>query len=230
MDSGGDGETPADAGSAAAPSERGRLSESTRVEAFSDGVLAIAITLLALDLKVPAGRPGGLVAALLGQWPSYLAYLASFLYVGVVWANHHALFGRIALVDRGLLWRNLMLLLPVSLLPFPTATVAAALQHGDVADQRGALVLYGAFASAMGLTWLSMFQYLIRHPRLVDDSVGRSYFAAQRSRALAGILSPALAVLLSLVTPALALGLFVALALFYSATSEGWPPGRRSRS
>ena len=98
----------------------GRLSESGRVEAFSDGVLAIALTLLALDLRVPASQPGDFGRELLKQWPSYIAYLASFVYIGVIWANHHALFTRIDRVDRGLLARNLALLLPASVLPFPT--------------------------------------------------------------------------------------------------------------
>ena len=78
------------------------LAESNRVEAFSDGVLAIAITLLVLDLRT-AGHPGHVGGDLLAQWPTYLAYVASFIYIGVVWVNHHALFTRIASVDTGLL-------------------------------------------------------------------------------------------------------------------------------
>jgi len=82
---------------------RGPLAESGRVEAFSDGVLAIAITLLVLDLKVPEGEPGAVTGHLAVLWPAYVAYLASFLYIGVVWVNHHALFRRIRLVDGGVL-------------------------------------------------------------------------------------------------------------------------------
>jgi uncharacterized membrane protein len=99
------------------------LAESNRVEAFSDGVLAIAITLLVLDLHT-AGHPGHVGGDLLAQWPTYLAYVASFIYIGVVWVNHHALFNRIASVDTGLLWCNLALLLAASVLPFPTAELA----------------------------------------------------------------------------------------------------------
>jgi uncharacterized membrane protein len=95
------------------------LAESNRVEAFSDGVLAIAITLLVLDLRT-AGHPGHVGGDLLAQWPTYLAYVASFIYIGVVWVNHHALFNRIASVDTGLLWCNLALLLAASVLPFPS--------------------------------------------------------------------------------------------------------------
>src|SRR5207247_427782 len=90
-----------------------RLSESNRVEAFSDGVFSIAITLLVLELAVPAvsGRVG---ADLLDEWVSYVAYLAAFVTIGVLWMGHHTLFTRIRAVDAGLLWRNLVLLLTVS--------------------------------------------------------------------------------------------------------------------
>ncbi len=98
--------------------ERGRrLSETTRVEAFSDGVLAIVITLLVLDLHVPVHATGQLLHGLLLEWPVYFAYLASFLYVGVIWVNHHQLFSRVAIADGRLLWINLALLLATSVLP-----------------------------------------------------------------------------------------------------------------
>jgi uncharacterized membrane protein len=111
-----------------APGEPGgRLSGSTRVEAFSDAVFAIAITLLVLDLHAPSG--GDMLHHLLQQWPGYLAYLASFGYIGVIWVNHHQLFTRIASVDLGLLWCNLGLLLGSSVLPFPTAVLSSAFRN-----------------------------------------------------------------------------------------------------
>ena len=84
-----------------------------RTEAFSDGVFAIVITLLVLDLTNPHYRPGGLGAALARQWPSYLAFGFSFVYVGVIWLNHHALFRRISRLDLGLNWINLGVLLTI---------------------------------------------------------------------------------------------------------------------
>jgi uncharacterized membrane protein len=93
---------------------------SARLEAFSDGVLAIAATLLVLELHVPdAGQDLG--AALLAQWPSYAAYAVSFATIGIIWVNHHALFVHVRQVDRTLLFLNLLLLMVVSLIPFPTA-------------------------------------------------------------------------------------------------------------
>src|ERR1700710_1983742 len=120
-----------DAGGQAA---RGPLAESGRVEAFSDGVFAIVITLLVLDLRPPEIH-GEFLHGLGEQWPGYVAYLASFGYVGVIWINHHQLFTRIAVVDTGLLWRNLALLLATSILPFPASVLAAAFRHGSHTDQ-----------------------------------------------------------------------------------------------
>ena len=116
-------------------------SETKRVEAFSDAVFAIAITLLVLEIKVPTQDQGPLVAELLRQWPSYLAFLASFLYIGVMWINHHRLFTYIRKVNDMLLVLNLFLLLGVTVVPFPTAVLAEHL-HGP--DHQTAAVLYNA--------------------------------------------------------------------------------------
>ena len=121
-----------------------------RVEAFSDAVFAIAITLLVLDLGAGSG-PGSLAHRLGEQWPGYISYLLSFLNIGIVWLNHHSIFSRLRGVDHGLVLLNLLLLLIVSVLPFPTSVLGDALQEGDFADQRTAALLYASnflFASA----------------------------------------------------------------------------------
>jgi uncharacterized membrane protein len=121
--------------------------KTSRIEAFSDGVFAIAITLLVLEIKRPEGTHD-LGQALLDQWPSYLAYVVSFLTIGIIWVNHHALFDRIARADRTLLFTNLLLLMLVSFIPFPTGVVAEHLRTGG--NEALAAALYAATLLAMG--------------------------------------------------------------------------------
>src|SRR2546421_564532 len=96
-----------------------------RLEAFSDGVFAIAITLLVLDIHVPQPGPGSELAHQLGaQWPSYAAYAVSFLTIGIIWINHHAMIRRLRAIDHGIMTWNLLLLLCVGILPFTTALLS----------------------------------------------------------------------------------------------------------
>ena len=106
-------------------------SETARVEAFSDGFFTIAITLLVLNLKVPMGQDGHLAVDLLRQWPMYFAFLVSFAFIGIMWVNHHRLFNHIRRSDNRLLFLNLLLLLGVTVVPFPTALLAAHLRGED---------------------------------------------------------------------------------------------------
>jgi uncharacterized membrane protein len=152
-----------------------RLSESNRVEAFSDGVFSIAITLLVLELAIPAIR-GGFAKQLLDEGVSYFAYLAAFGSIGVLWMGHHTVFSRIRAVDAGLLWRNLVLLLTVSVVPFPTAVIASAFRDGTERDQAAAVVSYAVVGMASGVAWLLLFSYLRRQRHLVDPESDPSFF------------------------------------------------------
>jgi uncharacterized membrane protein len=210
-------------GPTAAGSPRGPFAESSRVEAFSDGVFAIAVTLLVLNLKAPAAK-GLVLHDLLSQWPAYAAYLASFAYVGVIWVNHHQLFTRIAWVNAGLLWRNLFLLLGVSVLPFPTAVVSTAFQLGSRHDERAALILYGLVGAATASTWLVLFHFLSRSPRLLQDEAHTAFFARERHRAVIGIASYAAAALSAVWYPVAGLVVVCLLPVFYGVTSAGWRP------
>jgi uncharacterized membrane protein len=113
--------------------------ETARVEAFSDGVYAIAITLLILEIKIPQPGPIPLSQQLLRQWPSYISFVISFAFIGIMWINHHRMFTHIKRSDNGLLILNLLLLLGVCAVPFPTAVLAA---HLGQAGQRTATLLY----------------------------------------------------------------------------------------
>jgi uncharacterized membrane protein len=104
-------------------------------------VLAIAITLLVLDLNVPASEFDQLWRGIVEQWPAYLAYASSFLTIGGIWLRHHGIFARPAYVDRKVMTFNLLLLMAVSFLPFPTRLVAEAIQNEDA--ERAAVLFYG---------------------------------------------------------------------------------------
>src|SRR5512140_3700214 len=110
-----------------------------RAEAFSDGVLAVAITLLALDLHVDVTGHGSVAHQLRERWPTFAAYVVSFFVIGVIWVNHHALFALIDRVDRVLLFENLLLLMFVTTLPFTTSTLADFVRAGG-ADARWAVL------------------------------------------------------------------------------------------
>jgi uncharacterized membrane protein len=196
--------------------------DTVRVEAFSDGVFAVAITLLAVDLVPPVHRPGDLLHALLDQWPVYVSFLASFLYVGVMWMNHHATFTRIRRMDRGLRFANLAILLHTVLIPFPTAVMSATLQESNVADSRAAVALYALIGALMCASWLVFFHYLTSRPHMVEDDVPERFFHAERTRAWVGVALYCVAgVLGTALDPLVALAIFLALPIFYGVTSEG---------
>src|SRR5215813_5730977 len=115
-------------------------SETARIEAFSDGIFAIAITLLILEIKIPHQQEQGhLGTALLRQWPSYVAFFLSFTYIGIMWINHHRMFNHIKRANDVLLVLNLLLLLGVTVVPFPTAVLA---EHLGGPDERTAAIVY----------------------------------------------------------------------------------------
>jgi uncharacterized membrane protein len=205
------------------PEQGSRLSETTRVEAFSDGVFAIVITLLVLDLRIPEHAPGELLAALAARWPSYLAFFMSFVYVGVIWLNHHALFQRVGHVDRGLHWVNLGILLGAVVIPFPTSVLADALAQ-DVAgrDAKVAVALYAIVAALMSATWWAAFRYLRSRPHLWEPDVEPAYMHAQRSRPLTGMMLYTISGLAGwLVSPWAGVACITIMIVYHAVTSEG---------
>jgi uncharacterized membrane protein len=200
-----------------------RLSSTGRVEAFSDGVMAIAITLLVLDLKVPPLEevtPGGLVNALAARWPSYVAYLAAFLTIGIIWLNHRTLVDRIGRFDARLHWLNLMLLLGVATLPWPTALVAEYVQRGGP-DASAAAALYGLTATLMALPWGFIWRHLADRPELLEPGYDAAYARAEWRRGFVGLPIYAVATLVAFVLPLLALALYLGIAILYAVTSQG---------
>ncbi len=184
-----------------------------RAEAFSDGVLAVAITLLALDLHLDATGHGSVAHQLRERWPTFAAYIVSFFVIGVIWVNHHALFLLIDRVDRILLFENLLLLMFVTTLPFTTSTLADFVREGG-ADARWAVLLYGISNIGMSLGFGAMFSRMVNHGLLatpVPADVGKR---ATRRFGLGSIGYP-LATVAGLIWPPLVLIAIGALALYY---------------
>jgi uncharacterized membrane protein len=144
--------------------------ETGRVEAFSDGVFAIAITLLVLDIHIEPEQYDHLLKALLNEWSSYFAYVTSFFTVGSVWIAHHALFTRLKYIDSTLLRLNLVLLLVAAFLPFPTAVMSQAFEASRDSE-RAAVAFYGLTALAIELVLRSMIRYASTKPQLVEGEV-----------------------------------------------------------
>jgi uncharacterized membrane protein len=141
----------------------------SRLEAFSDGVFAIAATLLVLEIKVPHVDGHSLWHALGDQWPSYAAYAVSFFTIGIIWVNHHAQYDRIRALDRNLLFLNLLLLFWVAFIPFPTALVAEQLRSGSTASQHTAAAVYAVVLLVMGFAFFLAWLYAARARLLPDD-------------------------------------------------------------
>ena len=142
-----------------------------RVEAFSDGVFAVAATLLIFNVQIDKTAPGELLGALLAAWPKYAVYVASFLTIGVIWMNHHGLFERIFHLDRTLVFLNLLLLMAIVFLPFSTAQLGANIQVPR--DANTVASLYAINASVIAIFFGAVWTYALTHPRLLVADLDR---------------------------------------------------------
>lgn len=188
----------------------------TRLEAFSDGVLAVAITLLVLDIKVPVvGGHGSLARELARNWPHYAAYVTSFLTIGIIWTNHHAMIGRLRQADHVILFLNLLLLLSIAVLPFATSLMAAYLKQSH--GQNLAAAIYSGTFLVMSV----LFSILNRHILLRKSHLLAPELSEQRrrqilARAVTGLVPYAIATALAAVSAYATLAICAALAVFYA--------------
>jgi uncharacterized membrane protein len=184
-----------------------------RLEAFSDGVFAIAITLLVLDLEVPAPGTGHLGHELLANWPSYAAYVVSFLTIGIIWINHHAAFSRLRAVDHSILIWNLALLMTVGILPFTTALMAEYLKQSS-GEGVAAAVYAGSFL-LMGGVFVGANRHILLHrSRLLKEPLSEAAARRILHYAALGQIPYLVATLLAFVTPYLTLAICAGCAVY----------------
>jgi len=185
--------------------------DTARLEAFSDGVFAVAITLLVLEIKVP--HSGALGAGLLLLWPSYLAYAISFVVIGAIWINHHVMFEWIVKADLELLLLNTLLLLFIAFLPFATAVLAEAF-HQRV-DQDIAAAFYGSTLAVIGLFVNFMWRYCSRNPELLSHTITPEQVKAIGKRYALGPMGYAVATLSAFFSPWVSILIFIGLNVFF---------------
>lgn len=200
-----------------------------RIEAFSDGVFAIAITLLVIEIGVPhlKDEPGGttLFGALTEQWPSYLGYVISFLVIGIVWANHHNRFRFIARSNHILLFLNTLFLMCVAFIPFPTAVLAEYIEGTD-AERTTAVAVYSGTLMVTAIFFTLLWFYAAGNYRLVSRDLDRSLLRAMTRRYVAGMALYVLAFALAFFSAAASLALIVGLALLFVLPEPGERSGK----
>jgi TMEM175 potassium channel family protein len=184
--------------------------ESGRIEAFSDAVFSIAATLLVLEITIPESGFDDLWGGIADEWPSYLAYVTSFLTIGALWLAHHALFRRMLHADSIVVRINLLLLMVVAFLPFPTSLVAEAIDTTHA--ERAAVAFYGATLFVVSALFGLMARYVISSDNLLHEG------AEDDVRRLVRRLTPSLGfylvvLLLARVAPAAAAVGFLAVAI-----------------
>jgi uncharacterized membrane protein len=203
--------------------EKDQFSKDTsRLDAFSDGVFAIAITLLALDLKIPhmndlaSPTSASLWASLEHEWPEYFAVITSFFSVLIMWVHHHTVFRWVRRTDRLLLFTNGLLLLFVTVVPFPTALVA---EYLNTPAAPAAAALYACIFLGISIAFLLMLLAALR-PSIMDPAappatvrrLRRSYFSGPPGYLLAAIAAP--------FSPWLAMGICTMLWILWAATTR----------
>jgi uncharacterized membrane protein len=187
-----------------------------RLEAFSDGVIAVAVTLLVLDIHVPEIRHDEtLLRALLHSWPHYAAYVVSFMTIGIIWINHHAMISRLARADHSILILNLLLLMSIVLLPFATELMAAYLRASS-GQSLAAGVYSGAFL-LMAVAFAALNRHiLLARAHMLSIEIPLEERRRILARSVSGLAPYLVATILSVVSPYATLAICGALAVFYA--------------
>jgi uncharacterized membrane protein len=195
-----------------------------RLEAFADGVFAIAATLLIIDVGLPESSSGSLGRQLLDIWPQYAAYAISFLTIGIMWVNHHRLIRQLERIDEPFLFLNLGLLACIAFVPFPTR-ILAEFVRGD--EGRAAALLYGITLTATAIFFISVWLYASHGGRLLHPNADPKAVSGITRSYLPGAPMYATATVVAFVSPTLSAALFGLIAAFYMLSSSffGRAPG-----
>jgi uncharacterized membrane protein len=185
---------------------------SGRMEAFSDGVFAIAITLLVLEITIPEGAGEDLLDAFLDQWPSYLAYVVSFATIGAIWLAHNGITEYLDRTDPGFIRLNLLLLMVVAFLPFPTRLLGE--HFGEQSPERVAVTIYGLALLAASSLVSVLWRYAV-HEKLVRPDAEDEDVRLLTKRLTPGLAAYALIIILGLFLPLVAVLAYLAVALFF---------------
>jgi uncharacterized membrane protein len=187
-----------------------------RTEAFSDGVIAIAITLLVLDINVPVVGPHqSLAHALAHLWPKYAAFAVAFVTIGIMWINHHALFQHVARVDRRLSFINLGVLMAIAFVPFPTAVFGDYIQSAT--NGRIAAAIFGLNMLLVGVGFVALWLHLRAHPELRVPASTDERIAGALRRTIVGPICYVVAIAVSFISPYAALAVYASVAIYFSA-------------
>jgi uncharacterized membrane protein len=196
-----------------------------RLEAFSDGVFAIAITLLVLELNVPEGDH--LWHQLKEEWPSFAAFFVSFWVIGIIWVNHHGVLDHLARADRGVLYLNLLLLFTVVFIPFPTALLAEHLKSGE--DETVAAVVYSGAFVAMSVAYTFLWTYITNRKELLGVELTDEQIKGISRRFLIGGPFYVVQLIVAFISPAVVLVINGALALYYMVAGMRSPTAETDR-
>jgi uncharacterized membrane protein len=190
-----------------------------RLETFADGVFAIAATLLILNVDAQVGEGSGEIGKrLLEIWPSYIGYAVSFVTIGIIWSNHHTVMAQLGKVDRTFLMLNILLLMCIAFLPFPTRLVAEHLR--DRHDLQPAAFAYGATMTATAICYITLWLYASRRGRLLRDGYNPRTVSGITRTYLPGAPLYASATLLAFISPLASVAIFGGIALFYVVESS----------
>ncbi len=196
-----------------------RLIEAGRTETFSDSFFAIAITILALEFKLPHFEEGKLLNALIELWPSLVAFLFSFTYIGIIWIKHNYLFDHIKYVDGNVFFINPGVMLTTVMLVFPTAVLADAFRGNNKIDKGVAVTLYAIVAGLMSLSRIPVYTYFKNHPELLEDHSHPVYFKSWYFRPWIGVFFYSLAAIIGRYEPLPGILIFLAMIIYHASAS-----------